>query len=65
MDVLNKRERLRAVLFLTFIRDYESDPLSPPEGEASQEEHPLDPLHHFSRFSGNFQINFLKGPCIF
>ena len=32
----------------------EGDPLSPPEGEATQGEHPLDPLH----FRG--YINLLK-----
>jgi hypothetical protein len=37
---------------------YESDPLSPPEGEAPQGEHPLDPL-----FLGNF-INLPAPPCL-
>ena len=31
-------------IFFTFFRGYEGNPLSPPEGEAAQGEHPLDPL---------------------
>jgi hypothetical protein len=51
-----------------FIRlTYETDPLSLPEGEASQGEHPLTPLHYISCFIGNFlgfQFNFLKARCM-
>ena len=61
MDERNKREP-----FLIFLdRCYEGDPLSPPEGEASQGERPLDPLRYFFSYKGDFQITFLKGPCIF
>jgi hypothetical protein len=39
---------------------YEGDPLSPPEGEASQGEHPLDPL----RFPGFFPALLKPFPII-
>jgi hypothetical protein len=38
-------------IFAHFLRNYEGDPLSPPEGEAAQGEHPLDPLLLFPFFS--------------
>jgi hypothetical protein len=42
--------------------DCEGDPLSPPEGEATQGEHPLDPLNFF-RFKREFFICIMKGNC--
>ena len=45
-----------------FWKGYEGDPLSPPEGEAAQGEHPLDP------FSPVFKENFSstsRGPSHF
>jgi hypothetical protein len=46
-------------------RNFESDPLSPPEGEASQGENPLDPLHYFFCCKEDFMSNFLGVIVIF
>ena len=48
-----------------FCRSYESDPLFPSEGEASQGEHPLTPFTIFLFTEEIFRSTFLKGPCIF
>ena len=44
-----------------FLSYYESDPLSPPEGEAFQGVHPLDPLYYFSRFLRKFSDQLSEG----
>jgi len=38
-------------LFIPLKKGYEGDPLSPPEGEAAQGEHPLDPFLYISPVS--------------
>jgi hypothetical protein len=51
---LGSVEILLPSIFLYFKRGYEGDPLSPPDGEATQGEHPLDPLYFSSLPKKNF-----------
>ena len=52
-------------IFFTGLVNYEGDPLSPPEGEAAQEVHPLDPPFalsslHFLPFQREFLADLMR-----
>jgi len=49
----------------SFKKGHEGDPLSPPEGEAVQGGHPLDPPFHLSRLSREILVNLQRAIAIF
>ena len=62
--ILNCSEKI--LLLFIHLKDYEGNPLSPPEGEAAQGVHPPDPLFvHLSRVKRESLVDLMRAIAFF